>query len=83
MAVVCGLFVALHSLFLPVEFLHIVGWKHSSLTCLFHCSHHPAVIDRIALNNDVILLEANLIIISGGVIVQRLRHILWDGQETD
>lgn len=48
------------------------------LTSLFYSAHHPAVIDRFAVNNIISFSEAHLIRVGRGVVIDSLRYFLKD-----
>lgn len=51
--------------------LHIIGWQHARLAGSLHGAVHPALVDRLSVDDDVAVTERNLVMVLSCVVVQR------------
>ena len=59
-----------------VDALDVVGREHAVLAGALHDAGHPALVDGLAVDDDVAVEEAHLVVVPGNVVVHRLAHHL-------
>lgn len=50
--------------------LHVVGGQHAGLAGALHGAVHPALVDGLHVDDDVAVLEGNLVVVGGTIVVQ-------------
>lgn len=66
-----------------VATLHVICRQHARLAGPLHGAVHPALIDRLSVDDDITVTEGNLVVVLRRVVVQRPIDALQEKRQTD